>query len=195
VVTLIAADEFVFARMAALFPVLAHELERGLHRFGTPAEGFDEIERAGGHLPHALDEIKGHIGCPVHGRGKAKFFQLLVQGFDHAGVTVSQRADEDAADAIEVALALHVPVIQTLGPGDNERIVEESRGGLIVEERAFQQTPVAIGKRHGDLPLVVRSGWSSLNDPKVDPVAIGRYEPIPLSSSSSMPPRTRAGAS
>ena len=49
-------------------------------------------------------------------RGETQRVELAVQGGQHARVGVADVDDEDAGDAVEIALAVDVPVPDALGP-------------------------------------------------------------------------------
>ena len=58
-------------------------------------------------------------------RSECQPVELPMERLDHARVAMAERGDEDAADRVEVALAVNVPVIETVGAVDNQWVLGE----------------------------------------------------------------------
>ncbi len=105
VVALAARDELRALRLARLDPVLARQLERGLHRFRTAR---DEIHAAHVLRPagdQAIGQLLGHFGGEERGVGIGAAVDLAVHGRNHVRVAMAQRRHGRAAAGVEVGLA------------------------------------------------------------------------------------------
>ncbi len=60
-------------------------------------------------------------------------FELFAQGFQNAAIAVPDRNDIDAGQGVEVAFAGHVPIIDALRPGHDERLLRPL-GHLVADE-------------------------------------------------------------
>ena len=99
----------------------------------------------------------------MHRRRKRQDVELLLDRLDDAAVVVADRDDVDARDRIEIALAVHVPVVDAVGAGHHERVLRPL-GHLVAhedlpEERFFGG--LGLGDQVGQgASVVIRRGPS-----------------------------------
>ena len=138
VVAVVAGNELVLVRMTALAEVLAGELQRRLDGFRASAEGFHVVEIPRRHAPQPLDEVQSDIRDRVQRGGKSERLHLSAHGVHHTRMSVPKHGDEDAADTVEIALAVSVPVVEALRPVDNQGKLVEIGRLAVVQERVTQ---------------------------------------------------------
>jgi len=84
----------------------------------------------------------------MQGRSESGALHLEAHGFHDARVAMAEDGDEDAADGVEVALAVGVPKVEAVGAVDDEGVIEKIRRRTIVDEGAPQQLFLAGSKSH-----------------------------------------------
>ncbi|MNG13188.1 hypothetical protein D3C84_968500 [compost metagenome] len=86
------------------------DLHRVFHRFGTRGEkcGFIGV-LAADHFAQALGQVQVRLVGHDLEAGMGDLLQLGLHGRDDLGVIVADVQHTDAADEVQVALAVHVP--------------------------------------------------------------------------------------
>ena len=148
VIPKIPADELVFSRLPALLEILTGEFHGGLDRLRATTVGFDIVQITGGDLAQLLDEIQRDIRNPVHRRHKTQRFHLPLHRRHKSWVLVPKCGDEYPADAVEITLALYVPVVKPFRPLHDERIFEKFCCLLVVQKSALEQFSLTFVKIH-----------------------------------------------
>ena len=80
-----------------------------------PLNGFTNFRLPGVTSPSVSTKSSVTSAIGVQRRGESDLLHLPPHRLHHPGMAVAENGDEDAADRVEVALALAVPQIQTLG--------------------------------------------------------------------------------
>ena len=119
-VSVVTADELVFAWTSAQTVVLACELDCGFDGFGPTTIGLYELQRSRCHAPERFDEVKSHAGRAMHGRGEAEHFHLTMHRVNDSGMLMPKGRHEDAANSVKVAFPLRIPVVEAFRLLDHE---------------------------------------------------------------------------
>ena len=81
----------------------------------------DEV--AGCQLGQQVGELNRQRIGAVHRRREREHVELFADRLDHAPVVVADRGDVDARERVEVSLAGHVPVVNAIGAGHDQRLL------------------------------------------------------------------------
>ena len=104
----VAADHLVAVRLADRLEVLARELPRRLDRFAAAGGEEHALEVAGREIGEAFGELdRAGVRVAPH-REVRELAGLLGGGVGELGATVTDLRDEQAREAVEVALAVLV---------------------------------------------------------------------------------------
>ena len=130
---LVAADDLVLAGRAGQLMVLPRQLDRRLDDLGPAALKLDRRQVPRRQLGEQVGQLHGLRVGAVHRRRKRQDVELLLDRVDHPAVVVSHRDDVDARDRVEIALAMHVPVVHAVGACHHDRLLREL-GHLVAHE-------------------------------------------------------------
>src|SRR5262249_51584188 len=101
VVALPPADEVRAMRLADLEKVLARELERRLHPFGSAGDEVDALERAARALDQAVGERFGGLAREERRMGVRELAGLLADRRDHCRMAVTHARNRRTAGGVE----------------------------------------------------------------------------------------------
>ena len=147
-ITVIAADELILARIARLFVILADELHRRLDRFRAAAECLHEVQVVRRDFAHALHEIKRHASNRVQRRDKGGHLHLPPHRFHDAWMAVAENSDEYSADRVEVAFSIAIPAVQPLSPLDDQRVFQKVVRRVVIDKCATKQLLLSGSQFH-----------------------------------------------
>ena len=126
-----------------------------------PLKAFMYFRLPGVTVAHALDEIQGDVRNAVERRRESHLLHLFSHGLEKARMAVPQRGYEDAADRIEIPFAFGVPVIQPFRSLDNQRVEDEFRHGVKVDESALEQCLLTGSDFHKHTSMCLKCRWAT----------------------------------
>jgi hypothetical protein len=81
-------------------------------------------------------------------RDESRALHLAAHRFHNARMAVAEDGNEDSTDRVEITLSVGVPIIEATGSLDDQRIFQEFRCGLVVDERAAQELLLPCRQLH-----------------------------------------------